>query len=87
MINEWLSNLDLSVYGFKYVLLRELYFDYRCYCKENGISDICTDRFMSKQLQAMGFAMKKTNKGLKFLMTKEEDTVADVDETIDGKES
>ena len=68
MIENWIKSVDLSLYGCKYVLMRDLFYDYVYFCKSNGISDIATDRAFSKALQSMGFRMKYTNCGTAFLM-------------------
>lgn len=67
MVETWIKSKDLDVaYGNRFVLMRELYYDYIYYCKSNGIHDICSDKRFSKSLQSMGFVMKYTKNGVAF---------------------
>ena len=73
MLEDWIKTLDMNVYGGRYILLRELFYEYVYYCKKNGISDICTDRSFSKQLQSLGYLMKYTMNGAAFNLSQERD--------------
>lgn len=67
MVEKWIQSKDLdAVYGNRFILMRELYYDYIFYCKSNEIHDICSDRCFSKSLQSLGFEMKYTKNGVAF---------------------
>ena len=68
MIEDWIKSVDLSVWGGKFVFMRDLFDDYVYFCKSTGMSDTPTVRAVSKALQSMGFRMKYTNCGTAFLM-------------------